>query len=328
MTGRLSRAGLLRRGAAGSGALLLSGSAVSVFATAAGAATIPDSDLTYLRLLVGAELLAADFQAQAIASGKLTPALAAATKQMLADEKAHYNSLSTLITGAGQAPATSDDINFTYPKRSFGSEASMLKLGELDRNADVGRVSGSGREHPDTAAAVADRADRRERGSACERGGGRGWEADHRSRICPRASDRRCVSRPRRVRELIMPRQLYAASEAAAALGISLDTLRRWDKSGRIKVERDAANRRVVPASEIERLRGDGAGAHLSARNRFNAVVTDVKVDGLIAQVEMVVTEPVRLVAVVTRDAIEELGLKNGMSATAIVKSTSVMVQI
>jgi molybdopterin-binding protein len=125
-----------------------------------------------------------------------------------------------------------------------------------------------------------------------------------------------------------MPRQLYAASEAAAALGISLDTLRRWDKSGRIKVERDAANRRVVPASEIERLRGDGAGAHLSARNRFNAVVTDVKVEGLIAQVEMVVTEPVRLVAVVTRDAIEELGLKNGMSATAIVKSTSVMVQI
>jgi molybdopterin-binding protein len=125
-----------------------------------------------------------------------------------------------------------------------------------------------------------------------------------------------------------MPRQLYAASEAAAALGISLDTLRRWDKSGRIKVERDAANRRVVPASEIERLRGDGAGAHLSARNRFNAVVTDVKVDGLIAQVEMVVTEPVRLVAVVTRDAVEELGLKNGMSATAIVKSTSVMVQI
>jgi molybdopterin-binding protein len=125
-----------------------------------------------------------------------------------------------------------------------------------------------------------------------------------------------------------MPRQLYAASEAAAALGISLDTLRRWDKAGRIKVERDASNRRVVPASEIERLRGDGGGAQLSARNRFNAVVTEVKVDGLIAQVEMIVTEPVRLVAVVTRDAVEELGLKNGMSATAVVKSTSVMVQV
>jgi molybdopterin-binding protein len=125
-----------------------------------------------------------------------------------------------------------------------------------------------------------------------------------------------------------MPKELYPASEAAAALGISLDTLRRWDKSGRIKVERDAGNRRVVPASEIERLRGDGTGAHLSARNRFNAVVTEVQVEGLLAQVEMVVTEPVRLVAVVTRDAIDELGLKKGMSATAIVKSTSVMVQI
>src|SRR6478752_3576664 len=124
-----------------------------------------------------------------------------------------------------------------------------------------------------------------------------------------------------------MPKELYSASEAAAALGISLDTLRRWDKSGRIKVERDSANRRVVPASEIERLRGDAGGAHLSARNRFNAVVTEVKVDGLLAQVEMVVTEPTRLVAVVTRDAVEELGLKSGMPATAVVKSTSVMVQ-
>jgi rubrerythrin len=128
VTERVSRAGLLRRGVAGSGALLLSGSAASVLATAARAATIPDSDLAYLRLLVGAELLAVDFQTQALASGKLTPALAAAIKQMLADEKAHYNSLSTLITGAGQVPATADDINFTYPKRSFGSEASMLKL--------------------------------------------------------------------------------------------------------------------------------------------------------------------------------------------------------
>ena len=143
VTGRLSRAGLLRRGAAGSGALLLSGSAVSVFATAAGAATIPDSDLAYLRLLVGAELLAADFQAQAIASGKLTPALAAATKQMLADEKAHYNSLSTLITGAGQVPATSDDINFTYPKRSFGSEASMLKLASSIETLTLGAYLGA-----------------------------------------------------------------------------------------------------------------------------------------------------------------------------------------
>jgi len=122
-------------------------------------------------------------------------------------------------------------------------------------------------------------------------------------------------------------KQLYTASEAAAALGISLDTLRRWDKAGRIRVERDAGNRRVVAASEIDRLRGDGEGSHISARNRFHAIVTDVKTDGLMAQVEMVVSDPVRLVAIVTRDAVDELGLKEGMTATAIVKSTNVIIQ-
>jgi molybdopterin-binding protein len=124
-----------------------------------------------------------------------------------------------------------------------------------------------------------------------------------------------------------VPKQLYTASEAAAALGISLDTLRRWDKAGRIRVERDASNRRVVAAAEIDRLRGDGEGAHISARNRFHAIVTELKTDGLMAQVEMVVSEPVRLVAIVTRDAVEELGLKKGMAATAIVKSTNVIIQ-
>jgi len=124
-----------------------------------------------------------------------------------------------------------------------------------------------------------------------------------------------------------VPKQQYTASEAAAALGISLDTLRRWDRAGRIRVDRDAGNRRVVAASEIDRLRGDGQGAHISARNRFRATVTDVKVDGLMAQVELVVADPVRLLAIVTREAVEELGLKEGMAATAIVKSTSVIIQ-
>ena len=124
-----------------------------------------------------------------------------------------------------------------------------------------------------------------------------------------------------------MAKQQYTASEAAAALGISLDTLRRWDRAGRIRVTRDQSNRRIVSAAEIDRLRGDGQGAHISARNRVRATVTDVPVDGLMAQVELVVTDPVRLVAIVTRDSAEELGLKEGMAATAIVKSTSVMIQ-
>ena len=124
-----------------------------------------------------------------------------------------------------------------------------------------------------------------------------------------------------------MPRRYYSVSEAAKTLGISVDTLRRWDRQGRIKAERDSSNRRIIPVSEIERLRGDPGLAHLSARNRFNATITDVKIDGLMAQVEMVVSDPVRLVALVTRDAVEDLELRAGMSATAVVKSTSVMVQ-
>ncbi len=124
-----------------------------------------------------------------------------------------------------------------------------------------------------------------------------------------------------------MPREVYTASEAAAALGISLDTLRRWDKTGRIEVGRDARNRRVVAASEVDRLKGDGAGSRISARNRLHGIVTDVKTDGLMAQVEIVVSDPVRLVAVVTRDAVEEIGLKPGMATTALVKSTNVLIQ-
>ncbi len=123
-----------------------------------------------------------------------------------------------------------------------------------------------------------------------------------------------------------MPRN-YTAREAAQRLGISLDTLRRWDKSGRIRTERDERNRRVVPAGEVERLRTASRSSGLSARNRFVGTVSSVEIDGLMAQVEIVVTEPARVVALVTRDAIEELGLKPGMSATALVKSTSVMVE-
>ena len=124
-----------------------------------------------------------------------------------------------------------------------------------------------------------------------------------------------------------MPKETYSASEAARALGISIDTLRRWDREGRIRVERDSGNRRRVPAAELDRLRGDAALQQMSARNRFHGTVTSVRVEGLLAQVELTVTEPVRVVAVVTRDAVEELGLKPGMAATAIVKSTSVMVE-
>ncbi len=124
-----------------------------------------------------------------------------------------------------------------------------------------------------------------------------------------------------------MPKQHLTAAEAARALGISLDTLRRWDRAGKISVERDAANRRVVPASEIARLRGGEASEHSSARNRFRGVVRAVTIEGLLAQVEIDVTEPARVVAIITRESAEHLGLKPGMSAAGVVKATSVMVE-
>ncbi len=124
-----------------------------------------------------------------------------------------------------------------------------------------------------------------------------------------------------------MAKDVYSAREAAQALGISLDTLRRWDRDGHIRTRRDSANRRTVTAKEIARLRGDDGSHHVSARNRLRGTVRAVKVDGLLAQVEILVTEPTRIVAIVTRDAVEELGLEPGSPATAVIKSTSVMVE-
>jgi len=145
VTTGLSRAGFLKRGALGGGAVLVSASGLSAFAPDASADTIPDGDLAYLRLLIAAELLTVDFQGSALASDKLQRNGARALfRRILADEKAHYAHLAALLTAAGQTPATSADIDFTYPKGSFRSQASIVKLaGRLERlmvGAYVGAV--------------------------------------------------------------------------------------------------------------------------------------------------------------------------------------------
>ena len=124
-----------------------------------------------------------------------------------------------------------------------------------------------------------------------------------------------------------MPRKTLTAAQASRALGISLDTLRRWDREGKIRVRRDSANRRVVALAEVERLRGEDSTEGLTARNRFRGIVRSVETDGLLARVEIDVTEPARVVAIVTRESVEELGLAPGVSAAGVVKSTSVMVE-
>jgi molybdopterin-binding protein len=125
-------------------------------------------------------------------------------------------------------------------------------------------------------------------------------------------------------------RKNLSLGEAAAALGVSVDTLRRWDRDGRINTERDARNHRLVPASEIERLseRADRhrTGTPRSARNRFSGVVRSVESDGVMALVELE-AGPFLVTAAITRDSIHELGLAPGVTATAVVKATSVMIE-
>ena len=118
--------------------------------------------------------------------------------------------------------------------------------------------------------------------------------------------------------------------EAAKQLDVSVDTLRRWDRDGKLETSRDANGRRRVPIGEVERLRGSPerhrTGDELSTRNRFPGRVVSVEVDGVMALVE-IEAGPHRVTAAVTRDSVEELGLVEGVEATALVKATSVMIQ-
>lgn len=119
--------------------------------------------------------------------------------------------------------------------------------------------------------------------------------------------------------------------EAAAAIGVSADTLRRWDRAGKLRTFRDERNRRMVSADEIQRLsrrrqQRHRTGGQLSARNRLTGTVRSVEVDGVMALVE-IEAGPFLITAAVTRDSVEELGLAPGVEATATVKATSVMVE-
>jgi molybdopterin-binding protein len=120
--------------------------------------------------------------------------------------------------------------------------------------------------------------------------------------------------------------------EAARALSVSVDTLRRWDRSGKLSTTRDGQNRRRVSRDEIARLQADEArprhrtGDALSARNRMAGVVRSVEIEGVMALVELE-AGPFLLTAAITRDAAHELGLAPGVEATAAVKATSVMLE-
>jgi len=139
----ISRADLLRRGAIGGGALLVSTAGLAAVAPVAAADTPPDSDLAYLRLLIAAELLALDFQSRALTGGKLRSSARALFRKIRADENDHYTQLAAVLTVAGQTPATSGDIDFRYPKGSLRSQRSIVTLAGRLEHLMVGAYVGA-----------------------------------------------------------------------------------------------------------------------------------------------------------------------------------------
>jgi hypothetical protein len=106
-------------------------------------AAIPDGDLAYARLLIGTELLAADFYTRAIAAKRLTGARLAYLKRALFNEGEHLTALSGVLSGAGQTPAGPDDFDFTYPKGSFDSPLAIAKLGVTLETTSLGAYLGA-----------------------------------------------------------------------------------------------------------------------------------------------------------------------------------------
>jgi molybdopterin-binding protein len=121
--------------------------------------------------------------------------------------------------------------------------------------------------------------------------------------------------------------ELLRIGEVAKALGVSIDTLRRWDNEGRVTFVR-RGNQRMLPADELGRLikERNGSGRRTSARNRFSGVVLSVERDGVMAKVELACGD-YRVVSLMTREAADELRLEPGVTATAIVKATNVIVE-
>ncbi len=128
---------------------------------------------------------------------------------------------------------------------------------------------------------------------------------------------------------------VYRVGEAAELLDVSADTLRRWVDSGRLPAERDPHGHRVIDGVDLAGfLREQGAEraeeralTRSSARNRFRGIVTAVTTDTVMAQVE-IQAGPFRVVSLMSREAVEELGLRVGAVAEAVVKSTAVVVEL
>ena len=122
--------------------------------------------------------------------------------------------------------------------------------------------------------------------------------------------------------------------QAAEMLQVSVETLRRWETEGRIRMERSSGGQRIVPIGEVTRLLSERRSQAQdrpivtgSARNRFPGIVTRIEQDRVAAVVE-VIAGPHRMVSLMTAEAVDEMGLKVGDEAVCVVKATNVIVEV
>ena len=113
---------------------------------------------------------------------------------------------------------------------------------------------------------------------------------------------------------------------AATALGVSIDTLRRWERDGRISFERRGQQRYLTSSQLAALLRERAASGATSARNRLHGIVLAVRRDGVMAQIDLQ-CGPHRIVSLMSREAADQLDLKPGDSATAVMKASTVVVE-
>ncbi|MEY9910609.1 molybdopterin-binding protein [Catenulispora sp. MAP12-49] len=125
---------------------------------------------------------------------------------------------------------------------------------------------------------------------------------------------------------------VYRMGEAAELLGVSADTVRRWADAGRLSARRDENGHRVIPGPELAAFASSLAAAAdersevSSARNRLRGIITAVTKDAVMAQVD-IQAGPFRVVSLMSREAVDELDLRVGATAVAVIKSTTVVVE-
>lgn len=129
-----------------------------------------------------------------------------------------------------------------------------------------------------------------------------------------------------------MPGTEFKVAEAAALLGVSDDTVRRWAAEGRLKLKEGAGGVKVIEGRELAKfasgsLLETGGGETFSARNRMRGIVTAVKADGVMAQVD-IQAGPIRLVSLISSEAVEQLGIEVGKAVIATAKATNLGVEI